>query len=231
MSPPTKFEAKDAKATKRPLAEIEGKALSSFPSAPAEPTLTRVVSPRTRSRTKTSYLKFRSPSTRLGALSEKATKRPVAEIEIGKFEEAPDVGFPSAPAELTLTRVVFTATPAEAGTVASAKAETVSAINRCLDRLILSFPSPPSWWRMQAEHTPAWVGTSRVAGFRVIGFKPGGRVGRPVWPLLVGPTSAELRTTVAPSHGPTPRATMPGTEEQAFFSVSVRVSAKRGFCG
>ena len=75
---------------------------------------------------------------------EKATKRPVAEIEIGKFEEAPDLGFPLAPAELTLTRVVFTATPAEAGTAASAKAEAVSARNRYLDRLILSFPSLPS---------------------------------------------------------------------------------------
>jgi hypothetical protein len=57
----------------------------------------------------------------------------VAEIEIGKFEEAPDVGFPLAPAEFTLTRVVVTATPAEAGTAASAKADAVSAKNRCLD--------------------------------------------------------------------------------------------------
>jgi hypothetical protein len=144
VSPPTKFEAKDAKATKRPLAEIAGKKLSSFPSAPVEPTLTRVVSPRTRSRTKTSYLKFRSPSTRFGALSEKATKRPLAEIETDEFEEHPEQGFPLAPAEFTLTRVVFTATPAEAGTAVSAKAEAVSAKNRCLDRLICRSPSLPS---------------------------------------------------------------------------------------
>jgi hypothetical protein len=47
----TRLEAKDEKATKRPLAEIEPNALSLFPSASAELTLTRVVSPRTRSRT------------------------------------------------------------------------------------------------------------------------------------------------------------------------------------
>ena len=54
VSPGTRFEAKDAKATKRPLAEIEGKTLSLFGTAPAELTLTRIVSPRTRSRTKMS---------------------------------------------------------------------------------------------------------------------------------------------------------------------------------
>jgi hypothetical protein len=91
-----------------------------------------------------SYLKFRSPSTRSGALSEKATNRPVAEIEIGKFEEAPDVGFPSAPAEFTLTRVVVTAIPASAGVAVSATTEAVSAKNRYLDRLMLSFTSLPS---------------------------------------------------------------------------------------
>src|SRR6185295_11147542 len=144
VSPGTRLEAKDKKATKRPLAEIEGKALSSFPSAPVEPTLTRVVWPRTRSRTKTSYLKFRSPSTRFGALSSKATKRPVAEIDTDPFEEHPEQGFPLAPAELTLTRVVVTATPAEAGTATSATAATVSAKNTYLDRLMLSFPSLPS---------------------------------------------------------------------------------------
>jgi hypothetical protein len=65
----------------------------------------------------------------------------VAEIEIGRFEEHPEQGFPLSPAELTLTRVVFTATPAEAGTEASAKAEAVSAKNRCLD--LFCCPSPP----------------------------------------------------------------------------------------
>jgi len=76
-------------------------------------------------------------------LSEKATKRPVAEIEIGRFEEHPEQGFPLSPAEFTLTRVVVTATPAEAGAAASATAEAVSAKNTYLYRLI-SFPSLPS---------------------------------------------------------------------------------------
>jgi hypothetical protein len=35
-----------------------------------------------------------------------------------------------------------------------------------------SFPSPPSLWRMQGEHTPACVAGSRVAGFRVIELEP-----------------------------------------------------------
>jgi hypothetical protein len=99
-------------------------------------------------------------------LSEKATKRPVAEIDTDEFEEHPEQGFPLSPAELTLTRVVFTATPAEAGTAVSARADAVSATNRYLDRLILSFLSLPSCWRMQDEHTPAWVTRSRMAGFR-----------------------------------------------------------------
>jgi hypothetical protein len=67
----------------------------------------------------------------------------VAEIDTGPFEEHPEQGFPLAPAELTLTRVVVTATPADAGTAASAKADAVSAKNRYLDRL-MSFPSLPS---------------------------------------------------------------------------------------
>jgi hypothetical protein len=103
--------------------------------------------------------------TRFEWAEEKATKRPVAEIETGRFEESPGLAFPGAPAEFTLTRVVFTATPAEAGTEASAKAETVSVRNRCLNCPNCPSPSPPSLWRMQGEHTPAGVAGSRVAGF------------------------------------------------------------------
>ncbi len=98
----TRFVEREKKATKRPLSEIAGnQMLPSFASAPVELTLTRVVLPRFRSRTKTSARWFVSPRTRFEAKDEKATKRPLAEIE-GKALSL----FPSAPAELTLTRVV-----------------------------------------------------------------------------------------------------------------------------
>jgi hypothetical protein len=57
----------------------------------------------------------------------------VAEIEPGEFEESPGLALPGTPAEFTVTRVVVTATPAEAGTAASVRAEAVSANTRCLD--------------------------------------------------------------------------------------------------
>jgi hypothetical protein len=81
-SPPTRLEAKDEKATKRPLwAEIAGNELSEFPGSPSELTLRSVVLPRFRSCKKTSTAPFRSPSTRSGAGDSKATKRPLSEIE------------------------------------------------------------------------------------------------------------------------------------------------------
>jgi hypothetical protein len=70
-SPTTRFEAKDEKATKRPLAEIAGNELSEFPCVPSELTLRSVVLPRFRSCRKTSTWPFRSPLTRsdlLGAI-------------------------------------------------------------------------------------------------------------------------------------------------------------------
>ncbi len=80
-SPATRLEAKDEKATKRPLAEIAGNELSAFPWVPSELTLRSVVLPRFRSRKKTSTASFRSPWTRSEAGDSKATKRPLAEIE------------------------------------------------------------------------------------------------------------------------------------------------------
>src|SRR5439155_797933 len=101
VSPPTRFEANEPKATKRPSAEIDGPPLMSFPSMPAELTLTRVVVPVSRSRTKTSETPFVSPPTRFEASETKATKRPAAEID-GSLLSL----FPSTPAELTLTLVM-----------------------------------------------------------------------------------------------------------------------------
>ena len=83
VSPLTRFEAKDAKATKRPLAESEGKALSLFGTAPAE----SAADPR-RLAPQSVVDKDVIPvvsvaATRFGWAEEKATKRPVAEIEPG----------------------------------------------------------------------------------------------------------------------------------------------------
>src|ERR671924_395 len=102
VSPPTKLEAKEWKATKRPSAEIEGEKLARFPCAPAELTLTRFVLPVLRSRTKTSLTPLVSPPNRFESKEQRATKRPPAEIEARALPP-----FPSAPAELTLTRFVL----------------------------------------------------------------------------------------------------------------------------
>src|SRR6187397_705891 len=91
-SPGTRFDALDAKATKRPVAEIDDAKLKPFDSAPDESTDTRVVRPVCRSCTKTSDVPFASPATRFDASDSKATKRPVAEIDGEKLWS-----FPSAP--------------------------------------------------------------------------------------------------------------------------------------
>src|SRR5947208_3247239 len=67
VSPFTSWAADDPKATKRPSAEIATPMLSRLPCAPLELTLTRVVLPVLRSRTKTSVTPFVSPATRLAA--------------------------------------------------------------------------------------------------------------------------------------------------------------------
>src|SRR2546428_83045 len=78
--------------------------LSPLPCAPWESTLTRLVLPVLRSRTKTSLTVFVSPPTRLVATELNATKRPLAEIDGTKL--AP---FSCAPWESTLTRLVLPA--------------------------------------------------------------------------------------------------------------------------
>jgi hypothetical protein len=90
-----------SKATKRPFAEIEGASLRKFPCAPFGKTLTRSVTCRKRSLTKTSAALFVSPGTRFEEVLAKVTNRPPAEIADVKH-----VPSPSAPAELTLTRSV-----------------------------------------------------------------------------------------------------------------------------
>src|SRR5262249_14262070 len=72
-----------------------------FPSVPTESTLTRVVVSPTRSRTNTSVAPFVSPATRFEASLGNATNRPSPDTA-GK----PPSPLPSAPPELTLTRVV-----------------------------------------------------------------------------------------------------------------------------
>jgi hypothetical protein len=67
VSPPTRFEANDKKATKRPSAEIEGEPLTAFPCTPVVLTLTRLVVWFLRSRTKTSKVAFVSLPTRFEA--------------------------------------------------------------------------------------------------------------------------------------------------------------------
>lgn len=61
VSPGTRFDAWDAKATTRPSPLIAALKLSAFGSMPEPGTFTRVVAPVSRSRTKTSFVPFVSP--------------------------------------------------------------------------------------------------------------------------------------------------------------------------
>ena len=73
VSPGTRLEAREWKATKRPSALMEGVQLVPLPWLPAESRLTLVVSPVWRSRTNTSEVPLVSPGTRLEAPERKAT--------------------------------------------------------------------------------------------------------------------------------------------------------------
>src|SRR5438270_261408 len=102
VSPATRLFANEVNATKRPSAEIDGAKLVSLACGPWESTLTRLVLPVLRSRTKTSPAPFGSPATRLLALDRNATNRPSAEIDAAKLSP-----LACAPWELTLTRLVL----------------------------------------------------------------------------------------------------------------------------
>src|SRR2546422_10585394 len=80
VSPATRLFANEGNATKRPSAEIDAAKLSPLACAPWESTLTRLVLPVLRSRTKTSLTPFVSPFTSLAADDPEATKGPSAEI-------------------------------------------------------------------------------------------------------------------------------------------------------
>ena len=97
VSPATRLVALLMNETTFPSAEIAGTSLVEFASTPAESTLTRVVVPLVRSRTKTSSVPFESPVTRLFAWLENATTCPSAETAGGWRRWL-------TPAESTLTR-------------------------------------------------------------------------------------------------------------------------------
>ncbi len=80
VSPGTRLEAPESKATYRPFAEMDGRSLMALPWWPAVDTLTRVVVLVMRSRTKTSPLWFVSPCTRFGMSEANTTRRPSPEM-------------------------------------------------------------------------------------------------------------------------------------------------------
>src|SRR4051812_49104893 len=135
--------ARDSNTTYRPSPEIDGLPLGPLASAPVELTLTRVVTPVRRSRTKTSGTPLLSPRTRFGAVDAKATNRPSAEIDGRPL--VPAAGVPST---VTLTSdvsaVAANATPP--GTSA-ATASTV-AMRLILTPLLGSLP------RQHAQRDP-----------------------------------------------------------------------------
>ena len=73
----------EVKATKRPVAEIEGSEESAWPGAPFTPSAreTRTVVPSRMSRTKTSRAPSPSASLRFVAYDENATNRPLSETD------------------------------------------------------------------------------------------------------------------------------------------------------
>src|SRR5437870_3442902 len=77
--------ANEVNATNRPSAEIDGGKLVSLPCVPCEATLTRLVLPALRSRTKMSLEPFMLPATRMIAIDMNATKLPSAEIVAAKL--------------------------------------------------------------------------------------------------------------------------------------------------
>ena len=87
----TRFVAEDAKATKRPSAEIAGSPLSPLPSIAPGPRFTRLVTPVTRSWTKMSRTPLPSGKTRFVAEDVKATKRPSAEIAGSRLSPLPSI--------------------------------------------------------------------------------------------------------------------------------------------
>jgi hypothetical protein len=73
VSPETRFEAEESKATELPSPEMAGEPLAPLACVPADPTETREVVPPTRSWRKTSSAPLVSPETRFEAAERKAT--------------------------------------------------------------------------------------------------------------------------------------------------------------
>ena len=100
VSPGTKLEAHELKATNRPSELIDGYQLPPLPSVPSDATLTRSTVSVSRSYTKTSNAPFVSPGTRFDAEELNATNRPSALIDSSLSLSS----FPSDPSDATLTR-------------------------------------------------------------------------------------------------------------------------------
>src|SRR5262249_5821515 len=117
------------------------------PCVPSDATLTRVVVPEERSRTKTSGHPFVSPATRLLAKLLNVTKRPSAEIPGAVNERS----LPCVPSDATLTRIVRVPP-------GSSKTPLPSASRSCTKVSSLPFVSPGtrlSHWLSKATKRPS----------------------------------------------------------------------------
>src|SRR5215204_529711 len=104
VSPGTRFEAEESKATYRPSRDSAGSALRLLAGTPPAPTETNWVVLVLRTRAYTSRLPLVSPATRLVASETKATTSPLPEIAGNRL-----CPLPPAPLELTDTRRVVPA--------------------------------------------------------------------------------------------------------------------------
>jgi hypothetical protein len=117
VSPGTRFVESDTNATYRPSAEMDGAQLAPFPSTPLRSTLTRVVTPATRSRTNTSSTPLVSPPTRFRAEDLKATYRPSADTDGSPLAPAP--GLPSTATLINVVAATVAASAVPPGTSAA----------------------------------------------------------------------------------------------------------------
>src|SRR5215216_1881256 len=150
----------DSKATKRPSRLIAGAVPPALASAPPVATLTRVVVPVWRSRTKTSGFLFRSPETRFVASDEKATKRPSALIAGSSLSWSP-----STPELDWLTSSVNPGTGRAAAEPATMRAPAVASAARAAMRMFPPFVDlqTPAGWPADKGHYVAAAGPDCAA--------------------------------------------------------------------
>jgi hypothetical protein len=136
VSPETRFEAEESKATKLPVASRAGRVLSSLAWAPLLRTLTRSSVLVARSRTKMSSSPFESPGTSVLAAESNPTTEPSASM--AGPANRPAMSLPCSPMVPMLTRSVVAAGTATAGPTSDPVSTRVPSATAGTKRLVMS---------------------------------------------------------------------------------------------